>query len=249
MCEHALRIDTKYFNMDSLLAELCDKSSLFYTCLEKELTEDEHVHCMMQTKLCDKSVRRIVVKHRDSLIKGNATFSVSKANTIRPHRTWQKGLNYCSKAPTSEDFPIILTTKGYTLDDTKTFHENYWKVNAETIKARSKNKNLPLFMQIFANIEMCPMYKNEILSYMEDYDYNGLERYIWEEIIHFYREEVKTFPNKFILQNVGTSLIATLLVHYGLDKRGVDRFVVSLIMDERPVYPRIAGDLLYFEEI
>ena len=119
-------------NYKPLIKVLKQRSTKFFTCIEKPDTDNEHTHSYVESNFSISTIRKDIQKIL--LSKGNAAYSLKSCK-----ESYEKAQRYTVKGTTDDTKEFkLLAKKGFTLKQIKQFNENYWIANAKAKKKGTK---------------------------------------------------------------------------------------------------------------
>lgn len=193
-------------NYKPLIKVLKQRSTKFFTCVEKPDTDHEHTHSYVESKFSISTLRKDVQKIL--LSKGNAAYSLKSCKD-----SYEKAQCYTAKGTDKnvKEFKIIAK-KGFTTKDIDQFNKNYWIVNAKA-KKKHQTKGKPLYIQIYTE------YQSEIDSKISELEAIGISafqknfnnEFIKKKCIQYYVTKFKSFPNPIQITNMALSILALSL--------------------------------------
>lgn len=216
----SVRCDTKFFKKADLLKYFDKYTDRVVACIEKIQTDDEHIHCVIETpysmSCLRKNLRKLLIET------GNKAYSLKKCNDKI------KALNYTCKEKN------VYYLKNYTHDDVVSFHKRFHEYKTKNVKSR----NIPYYIQIFERYKDNQQLKDAVLEALKKQDYFWTTDKIFRKIIiKNYIDDNKTFPNKYQIDNISNSFFSRLLLHYGVSKKDTVNVVYSMIYEEdKPKY-------------
>lgn len=213
-----IRFHTKY-EVKNGLSKFVDKyCSRCLGMVHKQGQDNEHVHLVIHTTYVVSTLRK---NFRSMVIggHGNKAYSIKTCNDGM--------LSYICK----ENPPKKYILKGYTDNDIKMFHKMSDSHN-DRLKKNNNNKANPYFIQLFKRLKDNPKLKKQCLEWCHKKEHNKTSKFLQKVVIKFYIKDTKTFPNKYQVSNVSNSLMARLLIEYGILTDQVCEIMHAIIYED-----------------
>lgn len=234
----SIRFFNKFQKGNGFLKFVNDYCVSCCSTIEKEDTNEEHIHAIIKSNFCKSTLRKNFLK---LVVNGNG----NKVYSIKKCDTPEKALRYiCKEKP-----PKKYILKGYTENDIKQFHVDYWNEN-NRLKKKHQIKGSPYFIQIFTRLKDNEKLKHQVLEWCKNKKYGLIPKFLEKVVIKSYITDCKTFPNKYQITNVANSLMSRLLLHYKILINQITEIMHAIIMaddpyilDSEPVHDQILNYL------